>query len=966
MRRRALLLSLVAVVLAAASASAAERAFVNLASQAKITASSENKGQKMFASSVADGRFAAKGCTWYEFQPGDRPAKSWAVNGKEAKGKATLTFEWKTPVQARQLIYYPRMAFSVDEGWKDYEIYVNGGPKPVAKGSFTKVYGGHRVRFPSTRLTKLTMKFLSSHGGMNPGATEILITDRELPDAELAAMAPLNAPRIQPWDELSKQNVVWDLPSKDEAGAMPLGNGNVLANVWVEPNGDLRLGLGKIDAKTGKVAKLGRVRVKLTPALPITKAFRQTLVLKHGAVEIFSGRETISIFIEAGRPVLHVQVTGRKPVGMTAVFEPPQGDLDLTVIDGRVLCMRGDVTAVMLADGMAAPPLTPASDLTSVAMKSAKPAASFHLQVHVVPAGGGEVWADHANGAVDANRKMKHQQVIQNHVKAWAEFWQRQSIFVGGSKDARRITKALVRKQWLSAVSGRGPHPLKPTPPAELKEYKGPSGGRANPARVGLTTAKVEAGKTTHNFARGGRFSGSWGADFANLPKKATADPLADALRDMIVEAQGGKMRLFPAWPSQLDVSFRLALSGNRRIEVVYEGGKFVEIEVWPKDQTGNVIGVGPYAKRVRQALPGKFKMPALLSFLAPCWVTSRVGRTNTAIMMKDSNFNAYAGGYGDLKWAKKHGFYLLVGGVNEWTAFEMKDEKNVIAYHMSDRRRPNAFPYFGQMRKYYEDIDPNHPTDFTMYVKFGGFGQFVNQVRPRLLEYYDYHWDGRRKLGHLQTYHLAIYRQMSINAGGIPIVRYCHPHSDPPTKMRQTVTMSLAYGVRGFRWWVGGWLLFDIHKVKEGEVPPLGDIGKEVKKINTSLKAFSPYLATARSLTVYQTKPLPIAAGEAPKDYWVRPSGDHIVMGVFRNDNGEKDDEHYYLVVGSRDIGNERTATLTFKPGVLNVARIDKQTRKWVNSSMMKTPQGSVVKVKLEPAGVELIRVVRAKKRDE
>lgn len=38
---------------------------------------------------------------------------------------------------------------------------------------------------------------------------------------------------------LDKFNVVWTSPSKDYNGSMPIGNGELAANVWVEPSGDL-------------------------------------------------------------------------------------------------------------------------------------------------------------------------------------------------------------------------------------------------------------------------------------------------------------------------------------------------------------------------------------------------------------------------------------------------------------------------------------------------------------------------------------------------------------------------------------------------------------------------------------------------------------------------------------------------------------------------------------------------------
>ncbi|MFH1732320.1 MAG: hypothetical protein ABIF82_11815 [Planctomycetota bacterium] len=94
-----------------AAANAQRPAFENLAAEAKITASSEHKAQKLFAPNVADGRFAHKGCGTFEFHPANMPAKSWAVNGETAKDKGVLTFEWTTPVTASRVIYYPRMAW---------------------------------------------------------------------------------------------------------------------------------------------------------------------------------------------------------------------------------------------------------------------------------------------------------------------------------------------------------------------------------------------------------------------------------------------------------------------------------------------------------------------------------------------------------------------------------------------------------------------------------------------------------------------------------------------------------------------------------------------------------------------------------------------------------------------------------------------------------------------------------------
>ena len=70
---------------------------------------------------------------------------------------------------------------------------------------------------------------------------------------------------------------------------MPLGNGDIGLNVWVQQDGDLLFLIGKTDAwsEVVRLLKLGRVRVKLSPN-PFAKGlpFRQELRLRQGEIEI--------------------------------------------------------------------------------------------------------------------------------------------------------------------------------------------------------------------------------------------------------------------------------------------------------------------------------------------------------------------------------------------------------------------------------------------------------------------------------------------------------------------------------------------------------------------------------------------------------------------------------------------------------------------------------------------------------
>ncbi|MBM3888667.1 MAG: hypothetical protein FJ388_06020, partial [Verrucomicrobia bacterium] len=136
--------------------------------------------------------------------------------------------------------------------------------------------------------------------------------------------------------ELERYNVVWKTPSQNAAGSMPIGNGEVGLNVWVEEDGDLRFYIARTDAwsEASRLLKLGGVRVSLTPN-PFTKGapFRQELKLRDGRIEITTGdagepqskiqnlKSKIRIFVDANAPVIHVVGESRQPLGVRAALE---------------------------------------------------------------------------------------------------------------------------------------------------------------------------------------------------------------------------------------------------------------------------------------------------------------------------------------------------------------------------------------------------------------------------------------------------------------------------------------------------------------------------------------------------------------------------------------------------------------------------------------------------------------------
>ena len=124
---------------------------------------------------------------------------------------------------------------------------------------------------------------------------------------------------------IDQYNVVWDTPG-GEMASMPIGNGEITANVWVETNGDLAFYLNNTDAwdEVSRLSKIGRARITFRPALPTTH-FSQRLDLRTGMIVITAGgaadRVTVRVWVDARNPVLRVEQEGGVPRVCTAKVE---------------------------------------------------------------------------------------------------------------------------------------------------------------------------------------------------------------------------------------------------------------------------------------------------------------------------------------------------------------------------------------------------------------------------------------------------------------------------------------------------------------------------------------------------------------------------------------------------------------------------------------------------------------------
>ena len=123
-------------------------------------------------------------------------------------------------------------------------------------------------------------------------------------------------------------DVRWRTPSRDASGSMPLGNGDIGLNAWVEPNGDLLCYVSKTDAwgDNARLLKVGKIRIRLDPA-PETSdgSFQQVLRLQDATMVVRCGKGDgaveLKVWVDANRPVVHITVAGSVPRRARAVIE---------------------------------------------------------------------------------------------------------------------------------------------------------------------------------------------------------------------------------------------------------------------------------------------------------------------------------------------------------------------------------------------------------------------------------------------------------------------------------------------------------------------------------------------------------------------------------------------------------------------------------------------------------------------
>jgi len=324
--------------------------------------------------------------------------------------------------------------------------------------------------------------------------------------------------RMPSQSPVDRYNVVWEAPGKDSSDSMPTGNGDIGLNVWVEEDGDLLFYVGKTDAwsENGRLLKLGRVRVRLTPN-PFVKgaAFKQELRLRAGEIAIAGGEGDKMVFVrvwaDANHPVVHVEARGESPFDMQVGLETWRnearelkdkeshsaygllGGPKPVIVEPDVI-MAGQENRIvwyhrnersLWPDNMSLQSLNHLTEtlsdpllhrtfgaaiegeglrsVDSKTLRSARAAKTFAVAVYPLTLQADSVaqWVERLDEQVKEIKRLDRRMSRAAHRGWWDRYWQRSWIYARGSKDAEAVTRGYALQRYINACQGRGAQPIK-------------------------------------------------------------------------------------------------------------------------------------------------------------------------------------------------------------------------------------------------------------------------------------------------------------------------------------------------------------------------------------------------------------------------------------------------------------------------------------------------------------------------
>lgn len=317
---------------------------------------------------------------------------------------------------------------------------------------------------------------------------------------------------------ISDYDVSWTTPSGNSSGSMPLGNGELGMNVWVEEQGDVCFYLSRTDAmsEANRLMKLGRIRISIDGNPFADAKFSQRLNLKDGVIEISGGngdgqctlklymdpdnevayavmnshtKRVVKLMSESWRREPHIITKAESVSAWTThplpdnvkltesadVFQPQANSLcwyhqnkesvyDLTMKHQEKTAYKASfpdpITNRLFGCYVTSPQLKVLNDST---LTSGKEVNKVEIQLVTLSkqVETPKVWLDDIRKIAKSSKADK---ALRATNAWWNKFWERSYIYVetpGEKELGHKISQAYALQRFMAAGSGRGAFPIK-------------------------------------------------------------------------------------------------------------------------------------------------------------------------------------------------------------------------------------------------------------------------------------------------------------------------------------------------------------------------------------------------------------------------------------------------------------------------------------------------------------------------
>lgn len=334
--------------------------------------------------------------------------------------------------------------------------------------------------------------------------------------------------------KLDSYNVTWNtLSTTGSLESMPLGNGDITVNAWVESEGDLMLYIGKSDAwaESTRLLKVGRVRMSLSPnPFAGTETYTQVLRLADGRLTIKARSKDVKcevdVWVDANSPAVHVDVRSDRKMQMTCTSElmrkedftlnhgddpladsfrgvvgspvRPKESADMVLEDsGCVIWAHRNTTSLYplimerqnaeefldrypdpyidrtFGAAMSGKGMVPSEDGLSLSSEAPAKTMSVDIVAYTAQTGTIDQWKNDVLELSERVRNEDRKAAQKAHVQWWRNFWNRSWIFMTGDEDARKATQAYLLQRYMMACQSRGTYPVKFNGGTLTFDYKG-------------------------------------------------------------------------------------------------------------------------------------------------------------------------------------------------------------------------------------------------------------------------------------------------------------------------------------------------------------------------------------------------------------------------------------------------------------------------------------------------------------